>query len=156
MTEDRSRSATDTGIPHRGAIIAALMVVSAIGGFAAWISPAQSTPEHLSTFNQKYDTRGTHLDSCQTCHTASPGNKDNVNPYGADFAKNNHDLGAVEPLDSDGDGFSNIDEIKALTYPGDPNENPNTKAKPKPSTTTTTTRPFPFSLLPKDLPQLGQ
>jgi hypothetical protein len=121
------------------AVLSALL--SALG--FAWFSPtAESTPEYLSQFNTKYDTRGTKLDSCQTCHTTPAGGAENVNPYGQDFAKNNHDFAAVEGLDSDGDGFSNIDEIKAETFPGDPNDNPNSKPKeqpkPAPSTTTTT------------------
>lgn len=52
------------------------------------------------------------------------GGADNVNPYGADFGKNNHDFGAIEPLDSDGDGVSNINEIKAGSFPGDPKDKP--------------------------------
>jgi hypothetical protein len=72
-----------------------------------------------------------------------------VNSYGAEFAKNNHDFGAVEPLDSDGDGFSNIDEIKALTFPGDPADNPNTKPAPKPAPSTTTTTAGLLPGLPK-------
>jgi hypothetical protein len=136
----------------------ALMVVSSIAGFAAWISPAQSTPENLSAFNKKYGTAGKRLDTCLTCHTSEPPGKDNLNPYGAAYAKSNHDFGAIEPQDSDGDGFTNIDEIKASTFPGDPKDNPNTKTQGKaaPSTTTTTAAPFPFSLLPKDLPQPGK
>ena len=154
MTESLSGSAAETDVRHRVPIIAALMVLSTIAGAAAWISPAQSTPEYLSQFNQKYGTQGTKLDSCMTCHTSPSGGKENVNPYGTDFAKNNHDLGAVEGLDSDGDGFTNIDEIKANTFPGDPNDNPKAKPAPKPapSTTTTTGAPFPFSLLPKFQP----
>lgn len=150
-----------TGGPARGlfvpGVLGAVAVLSALismAGFAALVSPAESTPEYLSQFNTKYDTRGTKLDSCQTCHTSPSGGAENVNPYGADFGKNNHDFAAVEGLDSDGDGFSNIDEIKAETFPGDPNDNPNTKPEPEPAptTTTSTTRPFPFSLLPEDLP----
>jgi hypothetical protein len=80
-----------------------------------------------------------------------------VNSYGKDFGAANHDFGAIEGKDSDGDGFSNIDEIKALTFPGDPNDNPNKKAeekpKPPPSTTTTTKGPLDqlIGLLPKGL-----
>jgi hypothetical protein len=142
---------------HRVAIIVGLMVMATIGGFAALVSPAQAKPEYLSEFNKRYDSGGTRLDSCQTCHTGSH-NAQNLNVYGTDFAKNHHDFGAVEPLDSDGDGFTNIDEIKAGTLPGDPNDNPNTKPAPKPapSTTTTTTAPFPFSILPNLPPPLGK
>ncbi len=35
----------------------------------------------------------------------------------------------IEPLDSDGDGYSNIEEINALTHPGDPNIFPGGETK---------------------------
>ena len=151
MTESNDTSATDVGLGRRVAIIAVLMGMATIGGFAALVSPAQAKPEYLDAFNKKYGTRSTKLDSCQTCHASQSPNAQNLNPYGTDLGKHNHDFGAIEGLDSDGDGFKNIDEINATTFPGDPNDNPNTKAKPKPTPTTTTTKPFPFSLLP-DLP----
>jgi len=62
----------------------------------------------------------------------------------------------IEPLDSDGDGFTNIDEIKAGTFPGDPTDNATTTTTTKPKPTTTTTKPFPFSLLPNLPPPLGK
>jgi hypothetical protein len=131
-----------------------LSALISAGGFGVFVSPAESTPEYLSQFNARYKTNGSKLDSCLTCHTSPSGGADQMNPYGADFGKHNHDFAAIESLDSDGDGFSNIDEIKAGTFPGDPHDNPNTKPKeqPKPPPTTTTTRPFPFSLLPDTLP----
>jgi hypothetical protein len=156
MGESLARPETQTGSPYRVAVIAALMVVSAMAGVAAYISPAQAKPEYLGEFNKKYGTAGTRLDSCQTCHSSSSPSAENLNPYGADVRKNNHDFGAIEPLDSDGDGFTNIDEIKALTFPGDPKDNPNAKAAPKPAPTTTTTAPFPFSVLPNLPPPLGK
>jgi hypothetical protein len=132
-------------VPGVMGIVVVLSAVLSAVGFAVISPTAQSTPEYSSQFNSQYGTRGSKLDGCQTCHTSPGGGAENVNPYGQDFAKNNHDFAAVEGLDSDGDGFSNIDEIKARTYPGDPNDNPNsTKAKeappgPPPSSTTTTT-----------------
>ena len=36
------------------------------------------------------------------------------------FAAANHDFGAIEPKDSDGDGVTNINEINKRTFPGDP------------------------------------
>ena len=133
------------------ALLSAL--ISAIG-FGFLVSPAESRPEYLSAFNSRYKTSGSHLDTCSTCHASSSPAADNLNPYGKDFGAAGHDFGAIEPKDSDGDGFSNIDEIKAGTFPGDPNENPNKKPAPpkKPAPTTTTTKPFPFSLLPDNLP----
>lgn len=137
------------------AAVAVLSATLSAAGFAVLGSPAESKPEYLSSFNSKYNTRGSKLDSCKTCHQSDTGNADNLNAYGKDFGAANHDFAAVEGKDSDGDGFSNVDEIKAKTYPGDPNDNPDTKPKeePKPApTSTTTTRPFPFSLLPDNLP----
>ena len=130
--------------------VAVVSSVISVAGFGFLVSPAESKPEYLSAFNSRYKTSGSHLDTCSTCHASSSPSQDNLNPYGKDFGAANHDFGAIEPKDSDGDGFSNIDEIKAGTFPGDPNENPNKKpeAPPKPAPTTTTTKPFPFSLLP--------
>jgi hypothetical protein len=131
--------------------LVAPVLTAVVVGLVAWASPAESTPENLSKFNSHYDTQGSRLDSCQTCHTSAGGTKSNVNQYGNDWAAANHDFAAVEGLDSDGDGFTNIDEIKALTFPGDAKDNPDTKAKPKPApSTTTTTKPAgPLPILPK-------
>jgi hypothetical protein len=133
--------------------VAVLSSVISAAGFGLLVSPAESKPEYLSAFNSRYNTSGSHLDTCSTCHASSSPSRDNLNAYGKDFGAANHDFGAIEPKDSDGDGFSNIDEIKAGTFPGDPNENPDKKPEPpKPAPTTTTTQPFPFNLLPVRLP----
>ena len=132
--------------------VAVLSAGISMAGFGLLVSPAESKPEYLSEFNSRYKTSGSRLDTCSTCHASSSPSRENLNPYGADFAAANHDFGAIEAKDSDGDGFSNVDEIMAGTFPGDPNENPDKKAEPpKPAPTTTTTRPFPFSLLPDNL-----
>lgn len=57
----------------------------------------------------------TALDSCTLCHTVVPTRND----YGIDFKDANRDFAAIENDDSDGDGATNIDEINALTFPGD-------------------------------------
>jgi hypothetical protein len=136
---------------RRLGVVPVLSALMSMAGFGLLVSPALSKPEYLADFNKKYGTQGTRLDSCDTCHTTSQ-DADHLNPYGADVRKANFDFGAIEGVDSDGDGFTNIDEIKATTFPGNPNDNPNSKAKPKPPSTTTTTKPFPFSLLPSSLP----
>src|SRR3990170_2985918 len=80
-----------------------------------------------TAFNTKYGTGGSKLDSCSTCHL--PGDTSSWNPYGQ-AVKDNIGLGidaalaAVEPLDSDGDGASNIAEINARTWPGDASDFP--------------------------------
>lgn len=131
-------------VPKVLGAVAVLSAVVSTAGFSLLVSPAQSTPEYMSQFNAKYNTRGSKLDSCLTCHTSQAGGGQNMNPYGADYGKN-HDLAGVEGLDSDGDGFSNIDEIKAETFPGDKADNPNSKPAPtttSSSTTTTTAGPL--------------
>jgi len=91
---------------------------------------AQAVSSFLNTFNSVYGTSGTALDSCFTCHTAINGTS--FNSFGADF---HDDLGNagfdaatalhdIEPLDSDGDSFTNIQEITARTLPGDANDFP--------------------------------
>ena len=101
-------------------LIALLSAVISGIGFAVVSPPAQSTPDHLNAFNAKYGTSGGKLDSCLTCHQSQAASKENLNPYGTDFAGANHDFGAIEGKDSDGDGVTNIDEIKKGTFPGNP------------------------------------
>jgi hypothetical protein len=146
-----TKSARRFAPTHLGAI-AVLSAMLSMAGFAILVSPANAKPEYLDAFNQKYSTRGSKLDSCNTCHTTTQ-DAQHLNPYGTDFHNSNRDFGAIEPKDSDGDGFSNIDEIHAGTFPGDPNDNPKTKSAPKPSTTTTTAKSGPLSLI--GLPSLG-
>jgi hypothetical protein len=164
-TNEAGGKYVDTGSPSRPArqlfvprVLGAVAVLSAVisaAGFTLLVSPAQSTPEYMSQFNAKYNTRGAKLDSCLTCHSQQQGGKENMNPYGNDFGAAGHDFGAIEGKDSDGDGFSNIDEIKADTFPGDQNDNPNSKPKekpkPPPPSTTTTTGPLDaiLGLIPK-------
>jgi hypothetical protein len=66
---------------------------------------------------------------CSTCHVKPMPKKEDfaLNGYGKDVAKNlvdgkkgQYDFAKIEKLDSDGDGVSNIDEIKKGTNPGDP------------------------------------
>ena len=118
------RATRGLGVAGGLGVIAVFSAVLSAVGFAVVSPPAQSTPEYSSQFNQRYNTRGTKLEGCQTCHTDPNGGAENINPYGADFGKNSHDFGAIEPLDSDGDGVSNINEIKAGSFPGDPKDKP--------------------------------
>jgi len=106
--------------PKALAGVALLSAVLSGVGFAILSPAAQSTPDYLNAFNDKYGTSGSKLDSCSTCHASSSPAKDNLNPYGTDFGGAGHDFGAIEGKDSDGDGVSNIDEINKRTFPGDP------------------------------------
>lgn len=53
--------------------------------------------------------------NCKVCHEAQP----KLNTYGLDLQKNLLNFEIIEQLDSDGDAFTNIVEIKANTLPGD-------------------------------------
>ena len=86
--------------------------------------------------------------SCNICHTTVP----TRNPYGKALANNGGTAGnippatfvAVEGLDSDGDGFTNIEEINAGTFPGNPAS--------RPGVTITITAPSAGEIVPSGLP----
>jgi len=98
---------------------------------------------YLDAFNTKYGTANTKLDTCDTCHVYG-GNARNL--YGQDVEVQlrggattslltagatstltiDQALTNIEPKDSDGDTYSNIDEIKALTFPGNTSDYPAT------------------------------
>jgi hypothetical protein len=87
--------------------------------------PAMAIPTYLTEFNAFYGTSGTPLGSCLVCHISASGAGGMRNPYGDSFAiahtgsiSASAALKAIEPLDSDGDTFTNIAEIKARTFPG--------------------------------------
>jgi hypothetical protein len=83
---------------------------------------AAARPNYFASFNQKYDTTDTKLNSCNACHTSGGGSPRNL--YGIAYSTNGKDFASIETLDSDNDGFTNIEEINALTFPGDPNDYP--------------------------------
>jgi hypothetical protein len=111
----------------------------------------QDSPVFLEVYPEK---AGTKLDHCATCHSggsyqdsrgrtitmgscqwchysygydASGDIRDTMNAYGMDFLLSGRDanaLRAIENLDSDGDGYTNIEEIDANTYPGNSEDHP--------------------------------
>lgn len=52
--------------------------------------------------------------SCAVCHTTPP----TKNSYGRAYADSGRNYASIEALDSDGDGFSNLIEINAGSFPG--------------------------------------
>lgn len=97
-----------------------------------------AAPGDLSSAVSKYPIlNGSGLQTCDLCHTASV---PNLNPFGTAYKNNGRNIaafGAIESLDSDGDGFTNIQEINALTFPG------NAASKPAVPTATNTPLPAP-------------
>lgn len=93
---------------------------------------ASARSTYLSSFNSRYGTANTVLDACSTCHGSS--GTSSYNPYGNDLRASISSgiataLSAAEPRDSDGDRFTNLDEINARTLPGD------ARSVPTPTTT---------------------
>jgi len=104
-----------------GIIVAAVLFAAAV---------AVALPNDLTLFKNTYSPKdGTALSNaaCLTCHTDMPAGK-NMNPYGKDYLdKKTRDaaaLKAIEAVDSDKDGATNIVEIRAGTLPGDPASKP--------------------------------
>jgi hypothetical protein len=115
-----------------------LLTVTALVG----IPGALAYGNYLTEFGTKYSTAGSRLDTCGVCHYNSGGGGPR-NPYGTDFENQSihssnpgQALANIESLDSDGDTFTNIDEIKALTFPGNASDHP-AQPSPPPSTPAT-------------------
>ncbi len=88
-------------------------------------SPVSANSEEMPAALVYYpDIVGTRIESCALCHTADGMY---LNPYGEAYkahGRGPNAFAAIESLDSDGDGFSNIQEIKARTFPGFSNDRP--------------------------------
>jgi hypothetical protein len=99
---------------------------------AGTLAIAYATGSFMTSFEKSYPAAvGQRIDTCSLCHTSTSGNAPR-NVYGAAFASNGHSFIAIETLDSDGDGFTNVQEINALTFPGNATDYP----APPPADTT--------------------
>jgi hypothetical protein len=98
-------------------------------------SSAFAVPALPGKFSQFYNDKGIDVSalagqSCRLCHAGIFPNGGNLNSFAADLRDNTDvraravDFGAIEGLDSDGDGASNLDEITAGTLPGDASSRP--------------------------------
>jgi hypothetical protein len=72
--------------------------------------------------------------SCNTCHV-NPGGGEELNPFGIDYSKigvpaGNKFTDELAKLDSDKDGYTNVQELTAnpVTNPGDPKSFPKPRA----------------------------
>lgn len=78
-------------------------------------------PSHKRLWERKYG----YSTSCMLCHSKGGGSQ--LGAYGEDFQRFGMTPGAfgeIEKRDSDKDGFTNIDEIRAKANPGDPLSTP--------------------------------
>ena len=129
--------------PLMAAVILAFAVaaVGVIGGVLYFGVFSPHSQVALDTFNDVYGTAGTRLDTCNTCHSTGR----STNLYGthlkSEFSRMMNSSGGnlteeqtwdafraairdIEELDSDNDRYSNIEEIRARTFPGDPGDHP--------------------------------
>ena len=82
---------------------------------------AQAKGSYLNSLINTYPAlSGTKLDSCRACHTNVPA----LNAFGQAYQNSGYNFSALEQLDSDGDGWTNIDEIQAVTLPGSSGDHP--------------------------------
>ncbi len=96
-------------------VVIGITVVLFTTALLAGYNIVNATSSYLSQFNSRYSASGTALNTCSVCHTSAPA----TNPYGTAFRSNSHNFATIEPLDSDGDSYTNIVEINARTFPGD-------------------------------------
>ncbi|MDM8519222.1 hypothetical protein QUF64_04185 [Anaerolineales bacterium HSG6] len=93
-----------------------------------WLLPYQANAKgsYLNSMTSQYpQISSSKLDNCAVCHPSGGGNDDNnLNSFARDYMDNGKNFAAIENFDSDGDGAINIDEINALTLPGDANDKP--------------------------------
>ena len=103
----------------RRPLLVCTVAVLAIGS-AAFFPVSDSvfaTPSLQTAFVAHYpETRETQIDSCTTCHM--PNVKDFLNSYGLAVKEARVDFAKIEDLDSDGDGDTNLEEIKNHRFPG--------------------------------------
>ncbi len=96
-----------------------------------WTMIAESSfalPAFYKLFRAKYEWAG----GCNVCHFSKKGG-DSPNPYGRAFLHNGMNLSTflrISETDSDKDGFSNIAEIIARSYPGDAASTPENVESP--------------------------
>ena len=115
-------------------LAAIAFAVVAVGVFAI-SDGASATNGILEEFTAMYPaTTGTALAECSTCHTSVPA----LNAYGSALAASGMNFAVIEDFDSDGDGSTNLQEIRSLTNPGVASDHP---ASTTTSTTSTTSTP---------------
>ena len=88
---------------------------------------SNATPAFLRVFAQKYAGIPAVENGCRNCHTRPPKRNDYGKSLQSKLGPNGltvEILASVENEDADHDGFTNLDEIKAGTLPGDPTSKP--------------------------------
>lgn len=114
-------------MPIRSMFSYLLAVLLCLTGAAA---PGFADESDLTLFRTQYrGAIGSRIDRCGLCHAETA---PRLNPYGTDYRASNGSFLALENLDSDRDGYSNLAEIIALTFPGNADDRPNQEPDPCP------------------------
>ncbi|NJN93697.1 MAG: cytochrome c [Anaerolineales bacterium] len=110
--------------PGRLLILTAL-VLTTIGLILVIAPPlVQAERPFLSEAKARYpQIEGSKLDDCRLCHKNKEGGGPR-NAFGQDFQIHSYDFAVMENLDTDGDGFTNLEEFMALTIPSNPKNFP--------------------------------
>jgi hypothetical protein len=125
LTDQARKRSGNSTLYVRGAIVltltlmamgVAVLLVSLFGH----VTPVRAFRDDMYAARAYYGITRTVLDSCQLCHNGLP----NVNAYGLAYSAAGRNFAAIEMVDSDGDGVSNIEEIRARTFPGDLHSTP--------------------------------
>lgn len=111
-------------------LLAALVIAVAVAAVLA-LTQAPGTVQAKSNYQDAFVTayptaEGSKLTACRLCHSSAP----ELNAFGAEYEEHGHSFQAIELLDSDGDGWSNLTEITAKTWPGDAADRPAGTAPP--------------------------
>ena len=128
-------------------VLGFLVVITAASPSLAAYSSHQND-EDVKNFLAVYPfARSTKLDDCSLCHPGSPNGKSGscdychqtyglkaphtqpvpLNSYGNAYkavGRTTASIQTIQNLDSDGDSRTNLEEIQALTFPGDPKDYP--------------------------------
>ena len=92
------------------------MILLVLGTFLPLMS-INARPGYANNLPSSYGS------GCQVCHV-SPSVGGALNSFGSDYSEHDNDIDAISKLDSDDDGHSNEKELRAGTFPGDPDSSP--------------------------------
>ena len=104
----------------RNKILIPLIFIALVAGT---VSSVYATNTYMNTFNTTYGTSSTALNTCTLCH---PSGTSTHNAYSTAFRNASHNYRTIEGSDSDGDGYTNLAEINARTFPGNSASHPAT------------------------------
>ncbi len=119
-------------------IIASILLIS-LALLLLLPSPSQAEQRFLVRLIDQYPhLADTKLNDCLVCHAQGVGGG-STNDFAHDYFDNSFSYTKIEDFDSDGDGFTNLEEIMAGTFPGNPNSVPRSAPEPVPAETPTPT-----------------